>query len=145
MPTGLSFKLERTAVLLLLARTYNMTTAAFEAHAGISSARWRLLFLVSRLGTCTQKTLIELIQVDAGPITRQLTQLEQEGLIRRVDAEHDKRLTNVSLTAEGKFLVRAIMKKRRAFLEKMLSGVPTENVKVFLQTLEQIQKNLTPP
>jgi MarR family transcriptional regulator, organic hydroperoxide resistance regulator len=144
MPKEISFQLERTAVLLLLARAYNTSTMAFEAHAGIKTARWRLLFLVSQLGTCTQKTLIDLIRVDAGPITRELAQLEAEGLIVRGDAEHDKRLTNVSLTASGKSMVRRIMKKRREFLERMLQGVPDQDVGVFLRTLELIALNLSP-
>jgi DNA-binding MarR family transcriptional regulator len=144
MTERLTIEIERTAVLLLLARAYNTSTSAFEQHTGISSARWRLLFLIQRLGTCSQKQLIALINVDAGSVTRQLTQLERDGLIGRVDAEHDKRLTNVSLTAEGRLLVRRIMKKRREFLERMLDGVPPDEVAVFLKTLEKIDRNLTP-
>jgi MarR family transcriptional regulator, organic hydroperoxide resistance regulator len=142
MMERLKIELDRTAVLLLLARAYNTSTSAFELHTGISSPRWRLLFLVHRLGTCTQKRLIEIINVDAGAVTRQLTQLERDGLISRVDAVHDKRLTEVSLTAQGRALVRSIMKKRRAFLERMLQGVSPEEVAVFLKTLEQIDRNL---
>ncbi|MBP6852118.1 MAG: MarR family transcriptional regulator [Rhodoferax sp.] len=144
MTDGLKIQIDRTAVLLLLARAYNTSTSAFELQTGISSARWRLLFLVQRLGTCTQKQLIALINVDAGAVTRQLTQLERDGLIARVDAAHDKRLTNVSLTAEGRALVRRIMKKRREFLERMLEGVPPDEVAVFLKTLEKIDRNLAP-
>ena len=143
MAEKLAIGIERTAVLLLLARAYNTSTAAFELHCGITSARWRLLFLVDRLKTCTQKRLIELINVDAGPVTRQLTQLERDGLIRREDAQHDKRLTNVSLTPEGRALVRSIMKRRREFLEKMLDGVPPDEVDVFLKTLQKIDANLS--
>jgi DNA-binding MarR family transcriptional regulator len=144
MTERLPVSIDRTAVLLLLARAYNTSTAAFELHTGISSPRWRLLFLVQRLGTCTQKQLIELINVDAGSVTRQLTQLERDGLIARVDAAHDKRLTNVSLTTEGRALVRRIMKKRSEFLERMLEGVPPDEVAVFLRTLETIDRNLAP-
>lgn len=143
MAEKLAIGIERAAVLLLLARAYNTSTAAFERHTGITSARWRLLFLVSRLKTCTQKQLIALINVDAGPVTRQLTQLERDGLIRRADAAHDKRLTNVSLTPQGKALVRAIMKKRRDFLEKMLDGVPPDEGHIFLKTLQKIDTNLS--
>lgn len=143
MAERLAIEIERTAVLLLLARAYNTSTAAFELHTGMTSARWRLLFLVNRLKTCTQKQLIELINVDAGPVTRQVTQLEREGLIRREDAQHDKRLTNVSLTPEGRALVRSIMKKRREFLEKMLDGVPPDEVHIFLKTLQKIDTNLS--
>ena len=38
--------------------------------------RRRLLFLVDRLGACTQKQLIGMIKVDPGSITRQIKQLE---------------------------------------------------------------------
>jgi DNA-binding MarR family transcriptional regulator len=143
MTERLQIELDRTAVLLLLARAYNTSTSAFELDTGISSPRWRLLFLVHRLGTCTQKRLIEIINVDAGSVTRQLAQLERDGLIVRTDAPHDKRLTEVALTGQGRALVKSTMKKRRAFLERMLQGVAPNEVAIFLKTLEQIDRNLT--
>jgi DNA-binding MarR family transcriptional regulator len=143
MTERLQIELDRTAVLLLLARAYNTSTCAFELHTGISSPRWRLLFLVHRLGTCTQKRLIEIINVDAGSVTRQLAQLERDGLVMRADAPHDKRLTEVSLTKQGRTLVKSTLTKRRAFLEHMLQGVSADEVAVFLKTLEQIDRNLT--
>lgn len=142
MSEPLRIDLERGAVLLLLARAYNTSTAAFERHTGIASARWRLLFLLHRLGTCTQKQLIALINVDAGPVTRQLSQLERDGLIVRIDAAHDRRLTDVSLTAAGRSLVRRTMTRRRKFLERMLEGVPPADVAALLRTLESIDRNL---
>ena len=143
MTERLQIELDRTAVLLLLARAYNTSTSAFELDTGISSPRWRLLFLVHRLGTCTQKRLIEIINVDAGSVTRGLAQLERDGLIVRTDAPHDKRLTEVALTGQGRALVKSTMKKRRAFLERMLQGVAPNEVAIFLKTLEQIDRNLT--
>jgi DNA-binding MarR family transcriptional regulator len=92
---------------------------------------------------CTQKRLIEIINVDAGSVTRQLAQLERDGLVMRADAPHDKRLTEVSLTKQGRTLVKSTLTKRRAFLERMLQGVSADEVAVFLKTLEQIDRNLT--
>ena len=69
--------------------------------------------------------------------------LERDGLVMRADAPHDKRLTEVSLTKQGRTLVKSTLTKRRAFLERMLQGVSADEVAVFLKTLEQIDRNLT--
>ena len=138
----LSDKLERSSVLLNLGRTYHASVVAFEKHAGISSASWRILFLIDREPDCTQKRLIELIQVDPGSITRQVKQLEAQGLIRREADPGDNRRTRVFLTARGRTLVAKKMALRRTFLQKMLTGIPEAEVAVLLRTLDRICANL---
>ena len=139
---GLPHDLDRTAIILRLARAYHATVVAFEAHAGITAPRWRLLFLVDQLGACTQKQLIGMIKVDPGSITRQIKQLEQDGYIVRASDPDDNRLTRVRLSASGHALVRRTMKKRREFLDRMLAGISPAQVESFLATMTRIEKNL---
>lgn len=139
---GLPHDLDRTAIMLRLARAYHATVAAFEGHAGIAAPRWRLLYLVNQLGTCTQKQLIALIKVDPGSITRQIKQLDEDGYIVRASDPDDNRLTRVRLSATGQALVRRTMIKRREFLDRMLAGISPAQVEAFLETMTRIEKNL---
>lgn len=139
---GLPHDLDRTAIMLRLARAYHATVAAFEQHAEIAAPRWRLLYLVNQLGTCTQKQLIALIKVDPGSITRQIKQLERDGYIVRASDPDDNRLTRVRLSAAGKVLVRRTMIKRRQFLDRMLAGISPAQVEAFLATMTRIERNL---
>jgi len=134
--------LQHTTVFLRLGKAYNASIQAFEASAGISGPRWRLLFLISNQPGISQKELIRQIRVDPGSITRQLKGLEADGLIQRSDDATDTRLTRVRLSATGKAEVRRVMKVRRAFLERMVAGIPPRNMDLCLQVLDRICLNL---
>lgn len=131
-----------STVFQWLAKSYHTAANAFEQATNVSAARWRLLFIVDRQKSCTQKFLISQVQVDAGSITRQLKMLESEGLIHRENDPADARLTRVSLTAEGKAYVKDIYKRRAAFLERMLAGIPQKDLEVLVRSFERINSNL---
>lgn len=125
-----------------LGKAYHASTNNFEESTGVTAARWRLLFLIHRQKSCTQKALISEIRVDPGSITRQLKALEAEKLIVRTDDPADNRLTRVSLSPLGDKLVQGILEKRKRFLETMLKGIPAEDLKTCIQVLESISVNL---
>lgn len=126
------------AVLLWLGKTYHAATAAFEASTGITAARWRLLFLIHRQGSCTQKLLTRQIRVDPGSITRQIKALEADGLIQREDDPSDNRLTRVTLSPKGEALVANVMVARQEFLEHLLDGLAAADVETCIRVLEHL-------
>ena len=65
--------------------------------------RWRILLaLHEHAGVLSQKRLVERLKVDPGALTRQLKTLEGLGwIVRSVDAR-DNRVSNVTLTAQGR-------------------------------------------
>ncbi len=78
-------------------------------------------------------------------------------LVRKclIDREHgveDRRVVFVRLTAKGLTVARGLAKVQRQGLAKMMRRVPEPNIKVFIETLEQMamgmseqQKDLLPP
>ena len=125
-----------------IGRTYNLATAAFEKSTGVTAARWRLLFIIHRHKSCTQKQLISEIRVDPASITRQVKVLEAEGLIQRDPDTQDSRLTRVMLSPSGKTYVKRILSTRKAFLERMQEGVSAEDLTVLTRVLEHMSANL---
>src|SRR6187401_942586 len=79
------------SILYQISHTYHELTAAFERHMGMSRSRWAILSRLSTEESLTQTTLSQLLHVDAAVITRQVKQLEAEGLIRRWSAPEDNR------------------------------------------------------
>ena len=53
-------------------------------------------------GTMSASDLCKGISYDAGAMTRMLDRLESKGLIRRNRSAHDRRLTHLELTEEGR-------------------------------------------
>lgn len=131
------------SALASLGRAYHGSVVAFEKLAGITAAKWRILFIIDREPECTQKLLTDQIEVDPGSITRQVKRLEAEGYIRREDDPRDNRLTRIFLTARGRRYVDRKMELRREFLRRMLAGIPQKDVEQMQVTLTRIYDNVS--
>jgi len=78
--------------------------------------------------------------------------LVNKGLIAREHGVEDRRVVQVRLTAKGQRVARGLAKIQRQGLAQMMRRVPEQNVKLVIETLEQMamgmaeqQKNLLPP
>ncbi|MBM3314081.1 MarR family transcriptional regulator [candidate division WOR-3 bacterium] len=78
--------------------------------------------------------------------------LVKKGLIAREHGVEDRRVVFVRLTPSGQRVARGLARVQRQGLARMMRRVPEPNLKVFLETLEQMamgmseqQKDLLPP
>ncbi len=71
------------------------------ARHGLTDAQWGPLLLIRHGWGHTAARLAELLDVDAGAMTRTLDRLEHKGLIRRERSGEDRREVILVLTAEG--------------------------------------------
>ncbi len=62
----------------------------------------RVLVILAKEGTLIQSQLAEIMDIRPSSMTELLSKLEERGLITRTPDEKDKRVTNVSITDEGK-------------------------------------------
>lgn len=134
--------LQHTSVFLRLGKAYNASTQAFEALTGVRAPAWRLLFLIHLTPGIGQKSLIRMIRVDPGSITRQLKELERQGLILRAADPLDARMVRVRLSVRGKAQVRRILQLRAQFLQRMLDGIPAADIDTLIRVLDRICLNL---
>ena len=78
--------------------------------------------------------------------------LVKKGLIAREHGVEDRRVVLVRLTANGQRVARGLAKVQRQGLANMMRRVPEHNIKLLIETLEQMamgmaeqQKGLLPP
>jgi DNA-binding MarR family transcriptional regulator len=78
--------------------------------------------------------------------------LVKKGLIAREHGVEDRRVVFVRLTPKGQTVARGLAKVQRQGLAQMMRRIPEQNLKVFIETLEQMamgmaeeQKDLLPP
>jgi DNA-binding MarR family transcriptional regulator len=78
--------------------------------------------------------------------------LVKKGLIEREHGVEDRRVVLVRLTARGHTVARGLAKVQREGLVQMMRRIPEPDLKVFIETLEQMamglveqQKDLLPP
>lgn len=130
------------SILHQLSHTYHELAAAFERHMGMTRARWAILSRLNSKGNLTQATLAQLLHVDAAAITRQVKQLETEGLVTRWSAPEDNRFTVVALTAQGSEFVAAQRSVRDDFERIATTGLSVEDINHMRACLLHLRRNL---
>ncbi len=128
----------------LIARAYHEVASAFEREAGMSQARLALLSHLRQKEELSQSTLQQRLNVDGAAITRQVKQLETEGLVARRAAPDDHRFTLVSLTTQGRKLADQVVRRRDAFEAKLLASVPSKDVVAMNKALERLREAARP-
>ena len=125
-----------------LARTYYDLLPAFERHVGMSKARWQVFMLLYREGELSQAVLQQRLRVDGAAITRQVKQLEEEGLVLRRADPHDNRFTLVSLTEAGRQIAANMSGKRESFEALATAGISAEEIALMRRCLQHIRDNM---
>jgi DNA-binding MarR family transcriptional regulator len=116
--------------------------AVFLRRVGISDSRVHALGVLYRYGEMSQNELQRRLDVDGAAVTRQVKQLEAEGLLsRRVDPA-DNRFTLVTLTAEGKETLREVVRTAREFIAEALKGISAEDLAGVQRTMTHMRANL---
>jgi DNA-binding MarR family transcriptional regulator len=127
---------EQLKVLQQLGRTYRAFLSAYEKEVGHFLPRWRvMLYLYTEEQPCPQKQLGDASRMDPGALSRQLSALESLGWIIRDTDRHDKRITNVSLTEQGKQQVEHSLPKRAAFIKRTLGDIPDNQLRQLMDAL----------
>jgi DNA-binding MarR family transcriptional regulator len=125
-----------------IARVYYEILPVFERYVGMSKARWSILMLLWRAGELSQATLQQRLRVDGAAITRQVKQLEEEGLVLRRSDPQDNRFTLVDLTEIGRQLMASLVGKREAFEALVTAGIGEEDIALMRRCLQQIRDNV---
>ncbi len=129
-------------VLQQLSRLYHGSLPVFEQYVGMSLARWRVLTHLRGQESLSQTALQQRIQVDAAAITRQVKQLEEEGLVNRCSDPKDNRFTLVSLTSTGRAHAEAVYSKRDLFEQRLLQGLDEQRLDALRESLRVLDSNL---
>ncbi|MFL5804020.1 MAG: MarR family winged helix-turn-helix transcriptional regulator [Roseiflexaceae bacterium] len=125
-----------------IARTYYDLLPAFERHVGMSKSRWGVLILLHRKGELSQAHLQQRLYVDGAAITRQVKQLEEEGLVLRRADPHDNRYTLVVLSEAGRQLTASMVGRRESFEARVTDGISAEEIAILQRSLQRIRENL---
>lgn len=116
--------------------------AAFHRRVGISVTKLAVLGNLFVSGELTQAELQRRLIVDGAAVTRQVKQLEAEGLISRRDDPADNRFTLVVLTAEGATRLHETGRRVREFAAASLEGVAAEDLASMRRAMARMRENL---
>ncbi len=130
------------SILLALAVTGHVLRTAFERFVGVAMSRLRLLSMMYAAGELSQADLQRHLEVDGATVTRQVKQLEAEGLLqRRVDPK-DNRFTLVALTPAGREMVETLVSRGREFQQLAVRDIGDEQLAAAVEALAKMRCNL---
>src|SRR3954447_2679853 len=104
-----------------------------EAGSDLSPSQTSALAVIERHGPLTPSELAACERIQRPTATRVLARLEEAGWIDRASDPADRRSSLVSITPEGRELLRRLRTRKDAFLARRLDGLTADE----LATLER--------
>ncbi|MEI0736890.1 MarR family transcriptional regulator [Paenibacillus sp. JTLBN-2024] len=117
-------------------------TAHFKED-DITPEQWTVLKRLGEEDGITQKELALVTDKDQATLTKILDLLERKKLVRRGKNKEDRRSFLIFITDEGRELrERLFFYVNRLFAEEVVAGIPENDLKIFVSTLQKIQHNV---
>jgi DNA-binding MarR family transcriptional regulator len=115
------------------------------ASQAVSASQFSVLARLDRAGESTPGVLADFEHVSPPVMTRVLGRLEAAGLVHRSAHPEDGRQVRVTLTDEGRELVRAGRAERDAWLRSRLDGTSASERAELQEATALLRRTLVPP
>jgi len=117
-----------------------MRTQAQELHPQIQPAGYLMLTTLSRSGPMHAGALAEVLYADKSLVSRQASQLEQLGLLRREQDPADRRATYFAITEEADRRLTELVERNRRELRAGLADWDVDELQLFARLLHRLSE-----
>lgn len=127
--------LRRDRVIQNIIRPFNLSASQARAvmHLGL------------RPNGAAMTELAEILVIDRTSLTRTMDKLVAAGLVQRSEPEHDRRVTQITLTDAGQRVRRSLIELMAEHSQRLLEGVAEADIAGASRVLEMILQRLTGP
>jgi DNA-binding MarR family transcriptional regulator len=140
-------QLNRNEILERILNSYNAISKSINPanlyKIELTSSQIKVLATFNERESYTMTELSQILSVTLPTMTAMIDRLIQSGLVNRERDERDRRVVLVSLTGEGKKIIRNLMDVRKQEIEKVLAMLDLREVEVFLDSIESVAQLLT--
>ncbi|WHA40271.1 MarR family transcriptional regulator [Agrobacterium larrymoorei] len=112
------------------------------AEKGLTLARARTLFALSRRGSLTQKELAEELEIETPTLVRLLDAMEKQNLIERRSDETDRRAKRIHMTPAGLNTFEDVDAQAKAMRAEIAVDISTDEIRAALQVVRRLTGNL---
>jgi DNA-binding MarR family transcriptional regulator len=133
---------EQLAPRLRLAITRTARRLRQEAGADLGPSQTAALATIERHGPVSPSELAEIERIKRPTATRIVRHLQGSGLIERVRDPEDGRASILSITSEGKDLLRRLRARKTAYLAKRLDALDVEDRKTLERAADLLEEML---
>jgi DNA-binding MarR family transcriptional regulator len=130
---------EELAPRLRLAITRMARRLRQEAGVDLGPSQVAALATVERRGPLSPSDLAEIERIKRPTVTRIVRHLEEAGLVERVRDPADGRASILSVTGEGRALLKRLRERKTAYLAKRLAGLDAEDRRTLERAAELLE------
>jgi DNA-binding MarR family transcriptional regulator len=131
----------------LINRVGSALVARFSADAlagaHLSIASWRVLAVLSNKGGLRQTDLAEMTSIDASTLSRLITRLVHDGLVRRTRSKEDSREVAVQLTRKAETAMRKLIPIAVGLQKAATRNLSKQDLVTLKRVLRKMHDNLT--
>ena len=130
--------------LFALMQNYRVTIreAINAGELGLNAMHVRCLHIIAATTQCTANDSVNQTQRDKAQIARLVKELLALNLIHKNASEHDKRCFILSFTAQGSTLYDKLLNAEQHVNAKMCKNLNPQQINDFLDTAQQMIKNM---
>jgi DNA-binding MarR family transcriptional regulator len=110
-----------------------------EAGADLGPSQTAALATVERHGPLSPSELAEIERIKRPTATRIVRHLEEAGLVERVKDPEDRRSSILSVTAEGRALLKRVRERKTAYLAKRLAAMDADDRRTLERAAELLE------
>ncbi|MEO1678196.1 MAG: MarR family winged helix-turn-helix transcriptional regulator [Pseudomonadota bacterium] len=127
---------------VLSERVSRRLSAVYMQCHGLTVAEWRVLVHLQRRGKVSVRDIHECVNLEKPRVSRAVSRLEADGLVRKIAGQEDARLVEISLTARGLAALGEILPAVTAIEARLLAALTREEADMFFAVMEKLHATL---
>ena len=129
--------------MAMVVRQWRAIIDSAITDTGLTQSSWTVLMQLHQLGdNVSVSELAEVQGIELPPLMRTLTQLEKQGHLLRTTSPYDKRIRLLTLTPEGKAILKRLTQVIETYQARVSQNIAPEHIDIFSATLNQFACNL---
>ena len=115
----------------------------YAASVGLTFAAFKVLGIIYKRKTCTQKDIIQLTYLPKQTVNAIINNFSKQGIIQEpFEAENDKRNKVITFTEKGQVYAEEIIGKIRSATFRALDNIGEKNRNSLIESLTKFRENL---
>lgn len=111
-------------------------------NLGLTISNWRLLAVLDYNESASINELVSYAMIEQSTVSRLITRMEEDGLVRRDRVDKDGRVRSISMTAKGREIYDKVQSITLAHAERALINLTEEEKTVLERLISTMRANL---
>lgn len=108
-----------------------------------NKAQLGILFILDRFGSMSVARLAEMVHTTSGAVSQLADNLQAQDLIARQSSGSDRRVVELTLTAQGRHRLKLDKSSRLAAMSWVFDNIAEEEIEAIVKTQSKMLQNLT--